>query len=402
MSDFRAIATVTAVIRDLLQDVKSDIDNVSIKALPPDALKSLTEDTLNLYLYQVTPNSAYRNFDLPTRTQDGETIISKPQLALDLHYLLTAYAAHNDELKAQLMLASAMTILHDNAVIPRSKIAATVDNQNDNVENELVKKSNLANQVESIKLSPQALSLEELTKLWSSFFQASYRISVAYQATVVLLESKLEPKPSLPVSKRLLRVFPLRQPVIESIDPQILEFDSNAKLAIKGKNLVGDKVLVRFDDSEVTISDPKDLSESQISTAIPSDLAAGVKRVRVIHKFLFGPSDVGHKGYESNVAAFVLAPKVVSLVPQSVNQNETLTIGFEPAITLGQKVNVLIGDYVLIADLPSEESSFPLNTLVVKIPQNVAPGSYAVRLRVDGADSLLKADSQVLKVTKNP
>lgn len=186
MSDFRAIATVTAVIRDLLQDVKGDIDNIAIKAVSPDTLKSLTEDTLNLYLYQVTPNTAYRNVDLPTRTQDGKTIIAKPQLALDLHYLLTSYAAHNDELKAQLMLASAMTILHDNAVIPRTKIAATVDNQNSNVENDLVKKSNLADQVETIKLSPQALSLEELTKLWSSFFHASYRISVAYQATVVL------------------------------------------------------------------------------------------------------------------------------------------------------------------------------------------------------------------------
>jgi hypothetical protein len=403
MSDFRAIATVTAVIRDLLQGVKSDIDNVSIKAVPPDTLKSLTEDTLNLYLYQVTPNAAYRNVDLPTRTQDGKTIIAKPQLALDLHYLLTSYAAHNDELKAQLMLASAMTILHDNAVIPRSKIAETVDNQNSNVENDLVKKSNLADQVEAIKLNPQALSLEELTKLWSSFFQASYRISVAYKATVVLLESKLEPKPSLPVSKRLLRVFPIKQPIIDSVEPQILEFDPNAKLTIKGRNLSGDKVFVRLNGSETAISNPRDLSENQILTALPGDLTAGAKKVVVVHKFLFGPDDSGHKAYESNVAAFVLAPKILSMTPQSVKQGETLTINLEPGIALDQKVTVLIGDYVLAVDLPSAESSYPLNTLAVKIPQNVALGSYAVRLRIDGADSLPKDDdSQAVQVTKNP
>ena len=40
--------------------------------------------------------------------------------------------------------------------------------------------SNLADAVEQIKFTPMALSLEELSKLWSVFFQAPYALSVAY------------------------------------------------------------------------------------------------------------------------------------------------------------------------------------------------------------------------------
>ena len=101
MSDFRAIATVTAVLRDILQDVQLDAGAMQVKSLPLDALSKLTDDTLNVYLYQVTPNAAWRNMDLPARTSDGKTLIAKPQLAIDLHYLLTAFTPQNDELKAR-------------------------------------------------------------------------------------------------------------------------------------------------------------------------------------------------------------------------------------------------------------------------------------------------------------
>ena len=94
MSNYRAIATVTAVIRDLLLESQIHIEgsSVSVKTYSTDFLKTLTGDTLNLFLYQVTPNSSYRNHDLPTRSQNGKILMAKPQLALDLHYLLTSYS----------------------------------------------------------------------------------------------------------------------------------------------------------------------------------------------------------------------------------------------------------------------------------------------------------------------
>src|SRR5690606_16023724 len=62
--------------------------------------------------------------------------------------------------------------------------------------------SNLADAVEQIKFTPLTLSLEELSKLWSVFFQAPYALSVAYQGTVVLIESEESPHSPLPVLRR--------------------------------------------------------------------------------------------------------------------------------------------------------------------------------------------------------
>ena len=50
--------------------------------------------------------------DLPTRNFSSE-LVKSPKLALNLHYLLTAYSEDNDELNAHQILASAMTILND-------------------------------------------------------------------------------------------------------------------------------------------------------------------------------------------------------------------------------------------------------------------------------------------------
>lgn len=399
MSDYRAIATVTAVIRDILAESLNSVGiNVTVKTSSPSDLKEPSNDAdiLNLFLFQVTTNNVCHTLDSPNRSQDGK-LITKPKLALDLHYLLTA--ASKNELKAQLMLSNAMMALHENAIIPKNKIINTVSIFED-TDDKFLSGSNLACQVESLKISLQALSTEELTKLWSSFFQTGYRLSVAYHVSMVLLESTLEPVPSVPVSKRQLRVVSLKQPVIERIEPQIMTYNPMKRLIIKGHNLSSDKVLVRIDDKEITIED-KDLSENQLSLLIPEDTLAGVKPVQVIQKILFNPdAKEERKGYISNVAAFVLAPQLLSVN----RENRVLTLSFEPGIDVCQKVYALIGDYVIPADLPvpSLVCVYPLKTLSVTIPERIfenLDGIYPVRLRVDKADSSFK-DENSIEITK--
>ena len=75
--------------------------------------------TVNLYLYQVTQNSAWRNADLPTRTGDGE-LRQRPQAALDLHYLLTFYG-NETELEPQRLLGSAVRTLHAQPILARNR-----------------------------------------------------------------------------------------------------------------------------------------------------------------------------------------------------------------------------------------------------------------------------------------
>ena len=112
MSNALAIASVTRLLKDLLNDtlVNGDITgdigtDVVVSALPLDrALEAGGESRpsrLNLFLHRVTTNAALANTDLPTRDLRGG-IVHRPRLALDLHYLVTAYA--EQELHGEILL----------------------------------------------------------------------------------------------------------------------------------------------------------------------------------------------------------------------------------------------------------------------------------------------------------
>ena len=65
--------------------------------------------------------------------------------------------------------------------------------------------SDLDQQPELVKFTPAQLSLDDLSKVWSVFFQTPYALSVAYEATVVLIEGDETPRAPLPVRQRNLR-----------------------------------------------------------------------------------------------------------------------------------------------------------------------------------------------------
>ena len=103
MSSALAIAAVTAVLKDLLQngiiDRKLTVTvgtDVKVSALPPNRIPSDTNEVsqLNLFMYHATFNQGWRNVGLPSRDSNGDRL-SNPPLALDLHYLLTAYGAED-------------------------------------------------------------------------------------------------------------------------------------------------------------------------------------------------------------------------------------------------------------------------------------------------------------------
>ena len=91
MSNALAIAHVTQALALLLaSNVGPEFDE-AVKVEPH---KPPTEPpdypTINVFLYQVTPNTSMRNNDLPTRASDG-TLVKRPAAALDLHYVISAY-----------------------------------------------------------------------------------------------------------------------------------------------------------------------------------------------------------------------------------------------------------------------------------------------------------------------
>src|SRR6185369_12770733 len=198
MSNSRAIAAVTATLRSLIErgfdpakDPNADplVQGTSITTQPPDEARSANpppERQLNLYLYQVMPNVAYRNADMPGQ-RPGET--GQPPLALNLYYLLTAYAIDDQQPVSHRILGRAMAVLNDHPLLGRREIETALPN------------TGLSEQFERVRLSLQPLALEDIFKLWSGF-QTHYRLSAAYEATVVLIDSTRPTSAPLPVLQR--------------------------------------------------------------------------------------------------------------------------------------------------------------------------------------------------------
>jgi hypothetical protein len=424
MSTELAIASVTAVLKDLLNNGLIDHDisgaiggNVTVTALPPDRIDTTSaneQSQLNLFLYRVTPNQGWRNVGLPSRDGRGERL-TNPPLALDLHYLLTAYGS--DELHTDILLGYAMQLLHETPVLGRDLIRKSlappspVGGGGLPAKLQALSTSELAEQVEQIKLVPQALSTEEISKLWSAF-QAKYRPTVVYQASVVLIESRKSTRSALPVLKRLLYVDPIRQPVIDRILSQAKPNDEIVEdqpilpgynLVLRGRNLRGEDTRINLGGVEV-VPQPENVSNTQILVRVPTGLAAGIQAVQVIHLKPMGEPEVPHRGVESGVAAFVLHPIIQTVMTSNVQAAGTnlrsgnIDVTVKPAVSRDQRVVVLLNrqgqsQVSYSFHLPARTSEIPTENLRIPFTK-VETGVYLVRISVDGAESPLSIDSQ--------
>lgn len=202
MSNYLAIATATAALsRSLQAAIGVDVPGAIVTTVRPDGPSSGVPDTgVNIFLYQVTPNASWRNNDLPTRRPDG-TLVQRPQVAIDLHYLLSFYGNEVD-LEPQRLLGSTIRALHARPVLTLQVIQNAISAMG------FLNNSDLAEEVESVKFTPIPLNLEELSKLWSVFFQTPYVLSVAYQASVVLISTDERPAMAQPVREPVIHVQP--------------------------------------------------------------------------------------------------------------------------------------------------------------------------------------------------
>ena len=417
MSNALAIATVTATLKEVLQENATYIvPGAEVTTLRPQEMENRPADNarINIYLYQIVPNTALRTADLPTRRNDG-TLIQLPQSAWDLHYLLS-FSGNESTLEAQRLLGSTVDVLHAQPFLSRTQIRTIISNEN----NQYLAESNLDEQVESIKFVPLVLNLEELSKVWSVFFQTTYSLSVAYQASVVLIESRDIARPALPVRDRNIYVVNFRQPVITRILSQsasnqpFLPYQpilTGHRLRIEGSQLRGGQgTQVRIDQIDVTL-DPNNISDRQIDLVLDSSITAGVKGLQVVQMMKISTPERDYGFVESNIAAFILRPTITGNVTVAADPNNgnVLTVPVSPIIGSNQRVILLLNQ--LPTGNPADanlraytfvDPSRDTDTSAIAIPIfNVQPGEYLIRLQVDGAESLLTVDSDSSSPTFN-
>jgi hypothetical protein len=392
MSNYLAVATVTAVLRELLlKPVQDAVTGADVGFDRPDGTETQPESPLvNIFLYHVTPNAAYRNADLPTRRSDG-TLVQKPQVALDLHYLLT-FHGDDSKFQPQLMLGAVVSTLQAMPVISSDEIGTALSAY------KLLQDSDLASQVEQVRLTPTALSLEEFSKLWSVFFQVEYSLSVAYQASVVLIQGADVPQQALPVAKRNVYVTPFLQPTVSQVIPKTgagQPILSSSTLVIKGSHLLGDVTSVRLGNVVVT---PPIVNESRIELPIPAGLQAGPLGLQVIQQVEIGSPAQPHRGLKSNVVAFVLQPVIT---PQTASSTQ-ISVKVSPAAQQKQQVALLLNEATMPPPAAPAAYTFSLPSLAndtdtLTFPISGVQGGgtkYFIRVTVDGAESPLDLNPQ--------
>lgn len=410
MSNALAIAGVTAVIKDLLDSGLIDhavIDamgaGVAVSAQAPDtiALDDATGPQLNLFLHQVTPNAALRNAALPSRDAAGNRI-ANPPLALDLHYLLTAYG--RAELQAEVLLGYALQLLHETPVLPRAAIRRAlhptiVDGTALPAIYQSLRAADLAEQIEMLKITPSALSTEEMSRLWSAL-QAHYRPTVAFQVSVVLIESTRparSPLPVLsrgetdPVSKRERGVLafsgltpPL--PTLEAVVPAGRQPVAipGGEVTLEGHHLDGVDRQVTFSLAAFQINRSVPVTSGgpdKVSFIVPTDLPVGLYRVDLSVQRLDDS-----QSRRTNQLPLALAPQPV-LPPFSATRNGntvTIVLDVAPPVRPGQTATLILGE--------REIAAVPVTTVASRLTFTIAEapptGSvHLARLRVDGFDS---------------
>jgi hypothetical protein len=291
-----------------------------------------------------------------------------------------------------------------------------------------------------VRITWQPIALEEMSKMWAAF-QTNYRLSAAYQVSVVQIESTRPTRTPLPVLARgkddrgvrtLLGGLPIIDEIRVPLSGTFTTSDTptseevqlskalpsaqlNDEVAIIGQNLSGDNVRVILQRQWTTESFEPDIlkkSDQVIIVKLPppgnpndpqsatATRPAGFYLATVIVQRSDEPDRV------SNAVPLSLAPTITLTPTQAAPGSIQLTLTSAPMLQPGQRVSLLFRDGEFVAaplTLPVDQSVFNLPN----VPAGQA-GDYVVRLRVDGVDSIpidrqaatpQFAVNQILKVT---
>ncbi|MFI2372836.1 DUF4255 domain-containing protein [Streptomyces sp. NPDC018833] len=381
MSDALAVAAATETLRVVLQDaVGRTLDGTIVTARPPDeAAAGAAGAVLNLFLYRMTVDGAWRNTD-PVGARPGET--HRPPIPLVLHYMVTAYGTGGDDHSAaHRLLGAAMAAFHDRPVLRPADIGSAAGF------------SDLHLQQEPVRISPAVMSTEEMCRLWTAL-GARYRPSVAYEARVVLIDSSVPGRAPLPVVRRgaegrgpeaAAATTVGAWPELHALTPAVAA--PGAGLVLTGGRLDAGLPSVRLTHPLLggpVVLPARAVGATQVRATLPDDHAAGRWSVVVV---LTAPD-----GSERTTRSRPLdvMPRITGRLPMTAARDGdgtvTLKVGCTPQVHPGQRVELLVGDL----PVPVEPVARATRTLRVRFRSpHGRPGRYALRLRVDGVDSPL-------------
>jgi hypothetical protein len=401
VSSALAMAAATEAMRKLLEQWLSvtDVDtalggaHATVSSVPPDQLTlsgAGAKVGLNLFLHRVSLNQGWRNVDLPAVDSTG-TRVSSPPLAVDLHFVLSAYGT--GELQPETLLGHGMQALQRHPVITRPELIDLLPGS--------LAASGLATQVEQLRIVPEQIAGEEASRLWSAF-QARYRPSFYYCVSVVLIEVTAPVRSALPVLARggvlpsgdeqgvdvaadLLPRFPTLAALHPANSQQVTI--SGGVVTVEGDLLAGTERVVRLIDLRRnqfhTVNAGAGTESRRFSFTVPAAVPAGTYDVTVdVQRTATAPTQT------TNRLPLTVAPRITSPFPINVtrdpNTDATINLTCGPTVGPDQAVSLILGTREIGAE------PHPTPTTNLRFVVRDAPvGSHLTRLRVDGIESIL-------------
>jgi hypothetical protein len=378
--------------------VINDVTGADVSIGRPQAFTATPTPAVNIFLYHSQPHPSLRNGDLPTRRGDG-SFLTKPRIPLELDYLFTFYGDSANLEPERLFAVTARTL---NAIpqVSRAEIGDVVSAaQATHAVYPFLATADLGDQVELVRITQLPMSLEELSRLWALFPDIPYALSIAYQASVVIIEQQAVVIPALPVQVRDIRVEPIERPVVASVRATAgagQPIVAGGSITISGTALTGAagaRVVVGGLALAPSAERPSQLQVQLLPAA--AGPPAGPVSLRVTQLEALGRPPTPRAALSSGQVTFVLAPRVsaAGLASAAVlgangyaaTFRVTVDIPVQPAqavdLVLQSPATHLPLRVVLAADrtAPTFQIDFPVTDLPA--------ATYELVVHVDGASS---------------
>jgi hypothetical protein len=403
--------------------------DITISGNAPEAVRDTGGCQVSLYLFHVAPDRAYRNTPVQVAPPSPGTADVRPRaqripfqpLALELHYLLTAYSANspNPYIQEQQVMSVALKCFHENPVV-----RATAPD---------------GHQVEvTLTLDPEPSSA--LAPLWQAT-TAAMRLSAVYRVAVVFLEPPAPPdaakqtiawKLSANPGALLADKTPLVLGTLASItfvpppssDPNAPppQYDLSPAAAAPGQpfSLVGARLLGGDPTNQLYLlhadgteedktswivapraigTQPARSTDSRLWLTIPTSGAPdpGVYQLRVGH----GSPASAPGAVRSSATPFSVAPWVSPLGGPTVTwpsvAGPSVTVTGSGFLAVAGATEVLLEVVALRAALdptgawvdpqPGEFRVVDASTITLVAPAGLATGQYLIRVRVHGVEA---------------
>jgi hypothetical protein len=169
------------LLTHITNSTEPELQGVQIDLRSPREMRGTGQPSfgISLWLYQVVRNADLLNHP-PVRPAPDR--ILRHALPIDLYYLVTPIA--REPVDEQALMGRVLQVFNDHPTLRGSDL-----------------RDSLQNTQTELRLILEALSLEELTRVWHSL-QEPYQLSVTYLVQLLSIQSDLEPVQSSPVVVR--------------------------------------------------------------------------------------------------------------------------------------------------------------------------------------------------------